>query len=65
MLGAVLNPRATEMDLAMLMAMTVVVQLLVARALLRTLRRPIGSLTVLDLTLGSMLLRWWSRLKPR
>ena len=64
-LGAVLNPQATEMGLAMLIAMTVVVLLLIARALLRTLRRPIGSLTVLDVTLGSMILRWWSRLKPR
>jgi energy-coupling factor transporter transmembrane protein EcfT len=55
----VLNPRAIEMALTVLVALVVVGVLLGARAVWRTLRRPIGSLTVLDLALGSLLLRWW------
>jgi hypothetical protein len=60
-----LNPRAIEMALTVLTVVVLVGFLLVVRALWRTLRRPIGSLTVLDLALGSLIRRWWHHTRSR
>ena len=56
-----LNPRATETALTLTIFLGLCLFFLAARAFWRTLRRPIGTLTVLDVSLGSMIVRFHSR----
>jgi hypothetical protein len=53
------DPRGLAAIAALILVVGAVLGLLVVRGAWRTLRRPIGSLSVGDAVLGGLALRWW------
>lgn len=59
------DPKGFAAVAALVLVVGVVLGLLVVRGTWRTLRRPIGSLSVGDAMLGGLVLRWWHQRQDR
>jgi hypothetical protein len=61
LVAVVVDPKACAAVAGVIFVTGVVLGLFVVRGVWRTVRRPVGSLTVGDAVLGGLALRWWRR----
>jgi hypothetical protein len=64
LLGLAVAPRAFAAVIGALFCVGAVLGFVAVRGVWRTLRRPLGSLSVGDALLGASALRWWNRRHP-
>ena len=64
LLALAVAPRAFAAVIGALFCVGAVIGFVAVRGVWRTLRRPIGSLSVGDALLGAATLRWWNRHHP-
>jgi hypothetical protein len=64
LLGVAIAPRAFAAVIGALFCVGAVLGFVAVRGVWRTLRRPVGSLSVGDALLGAAALRWWNRHHP-
>ena len=65
LVAVAVDPKACAAIAGVIFALGVVLSLFVVRGVWRTMRRPVGSLTVGDAVLGGLALRWWRRRQER
>jgi hypothetical protein len=65
LVAIVVDPKACAAIAAVIFALGIVLGLFVVRGVWRTMRRPVGSLTIGDAVLGGLALRWWRRRQDR